>query len=409
MKKTKAAVKVGITNWGITLARGGSEKAVCALANELKSRSYNVSLYCNTNGHPDMTPVYPLKKDIHIIDLNLQDTQSSILHARQRLLSENLDVLLLFFSGPEVLSYPIILFNSGIPLIYAERSTPAAVRGKHASPSDHTACIAAMDRIVLLSEKFRASYPEYVQPRISIIPNSVVIPPTSARPDQASQSGYVLITVGRQVPLKQFHLLLTAFAGLAPHFPDWRLAHYGEGPLGEHDKELAEKLGIADRVDFMGMSDDICQIYAETHLFCLPSAFEGCSNALLEAQAAGLPCVGFVDAPGVNAFIKHGETGLLASEMNAESLAESLYLLMSRPSLRKSMGERAREEMTQYSPQAIYDQWEQLINDVISLKGRTRLMGKLPETTEDRVEAVLKGLLLRHETAFPCDSQCPES
>lgn len=65
----------------------------------------------------------------------------------------------------------------------------------------------------------------------------------------------------------------------------------GQGEDLEKVRDLAKKEGIEREVRFLGLRNDVCQILQAMDVFVFPSRFEGLSIALLEAQAAGLPCV----------------------------------------------------------------------------------------------------------------------
>jgi glycosyltransferase involved in cell wall biosynthesis len=65
----------------------------------------------------------------------------------------------------------------------------------------------------------------------------------------------------------------------------------GQGPLQDEDMELADKLGVGDRVVLAGYRTDVKDFYDMADIFVLPSYQEGLSVALMEAMASGLPCV----------------------------------------------------------------------------------------------------------------------
>ncbi len=73
--------------------------------------------------------------------------------------------------------------------------------------------------------------------------------------------------------------------------PQLRLLLVGDGPERERLEELADKLHLSSSVLFLGERDDVPKILWASDLFLLPSFFEGLPRALVEAQAAGLPCL----------------------------------------------------------------------------------------------------------------------
>lgn len=97
--------------------------------------------------------------------------------------------------------------------------------------------------------------------------------------------------VGRFSAVKNHGFLLDAFAALKEARPDAKLALAGRGPLEEQVRKHACDLGISDDVLFLGIRDDIPRLMQAFDVFAFPSQYEGQPVALLEAQAAGLPCV----------------------------------------------------------------------------------------------------------------------
>ena len=102
---------------------------------------------------------------------------------------------------------------------------------------------------------------------------------------------HVIGHVGRMVDVKNQDFLLRAFALYCMVEPAAQLLLIGSGPLDEKLHTLASELGIENNVRFMGACRNIAQLYAAMDVFVMPSLYEGLSMALLEAQAAGLPCV----------------------------------------------------------------------------------------------------------------------
>lgn len=72
---------------------------------------------------------------------------------------------------------------------------------------------------------------------------------------------------------------------------DYHLILLGEGPLVEDTRKLAEELGVADRVHFLGNHKNIADYYQAMDYFVYPSRYEGMPGTIVEAQASGLPCL----------------------------------------------------------------------------------------------------------------------
>lgn len=94
--------------------------------------------------------------------------------------------------------------------------------------------------------------------------------------------------VGRFMTPKNHGFLLELFAQLPP---DTRLLLVGDGELRQQTEQLAEQLHIRDRVIFAGLRTDVDRMLQAMDVFVFPSLYEGLPLSIVEAQAAGLPCL----------------------------------------------------------------------------------------------------------------------
>ena len=166
---------------------------------------------------------------------------------------------------------------------------------------------------------------------------------------------------------------------------------------------MIRNLGLARRVELPGMVPNMAQYYSNSDLFCIPSRYEGFPRVLLEAHNFGLPAVGFASCPGTNEIIIHGENGLLAEEMTAESLAAQLAMLMRDGDVRRRFGQRARELCSRYAPEPVYDQWEALLRETAACKDNTRLQSLPPLTEQEQAQARLREILCRPTPVTRCN------
>jgi colanic acid/amylovoran biosynthesis glycosyltransferase len=162
----------------------------------------------------------------------------------------------------------------------------------------------------------------------------------SRSPQGAPEEALAVLCVGRLVPRKGQAVLLEALTQLGPGVT---VTFLGSGPAGADLDEMAERLGVADRVIFAGArgQDDIPLLLDAHDVLCLPSFAEGVPVVLMEAMAAGLPVVATTIA-GVPELVTDGVSGLLIPPGRADVLAGALRLLASDPDLRGRLSESGR-------------------------------------------------------------------
>ena len=102
---------------------------------------------------------------------------------------------------------------------------------------------------------------------------------------------WVIGHVGRFYEQKNHRFLLEIFQQVHQRDPEAILLLVGVGPLQQEMAQRAVELGIAEKVLMTGNRDDVPELLAAMDVFALPSLFEGLPVTLIEAQAAGLPCV----------------------------------------------------------------------------------------------------------------------
>lgn len=176
----------------------------------------------------------------------------------------------------------------------------------------------------------------------------------------------VVLLVGRIVA----HKGIEHFIEAARYLPDVQFLVAGEGTHLESMEHLAQRLGVADRVRFLGRisQESLPKVYAVCDVFVLPSVsrLEAFGIVALEAMATGKPVV-VADIPGVREVIEDGVEGLLTDPINPQDLADKVRRLLDDPSLRREMGRRGREKvLASFTTEAVADQVLQVYQDVLA-------------------------------------------
>lgn len=154
-----------------------------------------------------------------------------------------------------------------------------------------------------------------------------------------SKSPVRLVMVARLSHWKDQPTLLQALAGLTDL--EWRLDLVGDGPLRGDLEVLVQRLGLTERVTFLGFRRDVPAQIANAQVFLLITKWEGFPRSILEAMRAGLPVIAS-DVGGVQESVVDGTTGFVVPRGDAVVLRERLRELITNSALRVQMGEAGR-------------------------------------------------------------------
>jgi glycosyltransferase involved in cell wall biosynthesis len=190
---------------------------------------------------------------------------------------------------------------------------------------------------------------------VTVLPNAVALPNLSVR--ELHPQAKVILSLGRVGQRKGSFDLISAFARLAPRYPEWRLICAGDGAV-EEVRSHAERLGVAERVSVPGWLDVQAtqRSLAEATLFALPSYAEGLPMALLEAMSWRLA---IITSPvgGIPQVIEHEANGLLVTPGDVEALLGSLERLMTDVPERERLAAAARGTIeSRFSREHMLDQ-----------------------------------------------------
>lgn len=176
--------------------------------------------------------------------------------------------------------------------------------------------------------------------------------------------------VGRLAPWKGQHVFLRAFAAAFGGGQTYGVliggALFGEDGYASELRDLADSLGIADRVEFTGHVDDVAaqldRLHVLVHCSTIPEPF---GQVVIEGMAAGLPVIA-ADAGGPAEIIDHGRTGVLVPPNDVEALAVALERLAGDRKTRQSAGNAATAASGRYSPHQINSMVRRIQREVLS-------------------------------------------
>lgn len=157
-------------------------------------------------------------------------------------------------------------------------------------------------------------------------------------------TAFVVLYAGRLSPEKGVTYLLQALRQV-----DQPLVALivGNGPLRSTLEQEAARLGIADRVRFVGLQTEMATWLHASDAFVLPSLLEGLPVSLLEAGALAKPMIATA-VGGVPELIRHSQTGLLVPPGDVPALTQAIQRLHASAELRQQLGQAAQQQVTQF-------------------------------------------------------------
>jgi len=160
-----------------------------------------------------------------------------------------------------------------------------------------------------------------------------------------SPEAFVFGTVGRLAPTKGLGFLIEAFSIVKKDIPSAELILLGNGPCREELERQASKTSCPDSIHFLGHRDHIEQLYRAMDVFVLSSVAEGMPRAILEAMAAGVPCIA-TEVGGIPEIFPSRDVGRLVPARDSNALAAGMIDLAQTPAGRlQQLAEKANERV----------------------------------------------------------------
>lgn len=144
----------------------------------------------------------------------------------------------------------------------------------------------------------------------------------------------LILSIGEMIERKNHEVIVRALAEVQN--PNVYYAICGKGPLREHLEQLANELGVGDRVKFLGFRKDIPELCNTADISAFPSRIEGLGLAGIEAMAAGVPLVSS-NVHGILDYVIDGKTGYALNPEDVDGFAKAISKLADDENLRNDM------------------------------------------------------------------------
>jgi glycosyltransferase involved in cell wall biosynthesis len=213
--------------------------------------------------------------------------------------------------------------------------------------------------------------------KLAVIPNAVEIPAETSADNPADRDrllaefdippgSRIVGFAGRLAPQKRVKDIVWAMQVLQQLRDRVYLLLIGDGPERTSLVELAKHVGCDHLVRFAGHRDDAARLIGLMNVFWLASDFEGMSNSIMEAMAAGVPVVAS-DIPPNRELVVDGQTGFLVKVGDGVGMAQFADRILADPALAQRLGEAGRERMrTEFSVEKMVSRHAELYRQVVA-------------------------------------------
>ena len=344
---------------------GGAERVMVNLASNFANEGDNVILI--TSFKDSWEYPYSTKIKRYILEENktfrskIKRNIFRILELRKVLKVESPDCIVSFMAEP---NYRAIIASHGLKIktIISVRNDPnkeypgkiGNLLGKKLLP--------LADGCVFQTSEAQRWFPKKLQDKSQIIFNAVKEDFFEINRQVVKNT---IVTCGRLEEQKNHKMLINAFELVLKKHPDAKLMIYGEGKLRSDLTELIKSKGIEQNVLLCGNSNNVPEVLSKAEIFVLSSDYEGMPNALMEALAAGVPCIS-TDCPcgGPKSLITDKVNGRLISIKNEQQLANVLVELLDNKEMATGLGTEAQKRAFEFSPTKIYETWHKYVKFV---------------------------------------------
>ncbi len=224
-------------------------------------------------------------------------------------------------------------FTEGVDFL--KRSVYRIIEQYMARYATRIICVSQYDYVLAVN----AGIPKH---KITQIYNGISVTPQNAMPSVAKTNK----PVPRAVMIARFggqkdHLTLLRAMKLVPKM---QLDLVGDGPKLGEVQTAADRLGLTNRIRYLGYRTDVVETLQAADVFCLISNYEGFPYTTLEAMREGLPTV-VSNVGGAGEAVVDGKTGFLIEKGNIDVLARRLEFLTTSAAARVCMGSAARKRL----------------------------------------------------------------
>lgn len=351
-----------------TMNGGGAERVGVMLANGFAQHKHNICIV--TDIHQERT--YELDDRVKILPLNpksenkIKKWGGAVLNIRKYVKREKPDVVIGIMALCSFVARMACL-GTKTPVVMTEHDAYQRIPSESLTKMQYFSKY-YLNRIYPCVTVLTKADQEFINNRLK---NTVVMPnPSTFLPIEGDlKKEKILLAAGRvsNWHYKGFDLLIEAWSKIAHKFPDWKLQIAGDGKSSDFDylSNLAKKMGVINRIDFLGYRTDMLQLYQKAAIYVLGSRSEGLPMVVIEAMSQGCAVVAIENFGRTKEIITSKKEGLLCKMEDTNDLAEKMAEMIRNDEYRQDVQKNSIERSKYYSLDHIITMWENLIQKLI--------------------------------------------
>lgn len=340
-------MKFIISTNGIEAGSGGAQKVVSLLSSELAEQGHQVMLILYNDRSKEEYRLSD-KVQVHVLPKNKKNKNKLEYYIEKLKVLRNLvlkfapDAIIPFLSEPTLYLFLATRFTKyNRKIVTTVRNNPKIFPKKKRIRIRNNLLIAFNRACMVQNEKQKNYFPKFIQQKTFILPNPVSDELLHCQNKKGEITRFV--TLGRLNEQKNQHMLIQSFAKAAEGKRTIQLDIFGDGELKEELHNLIQKFNMEHQIHLCGITNDVKKALEEHDAFIMTSNFEGMPNALIEAMAAGLPCISTNCPTGPSDLIINKKNGILIDMNDITACTEAINYYIEHKEEAHAFGELAKQ------------------------------------------------------------------
>lgn len=350
------------------LCDGGAQRVIALISSQMAREGHNVSLLLFSRNSKE----YSVDEKVNILSLgnNFQEYSNiskwkRMMMIRKIIKKNHTEVAIGFLEG----GYALFLssFGMNIKKIASSRIDPKIILTEKGMR-------AKLDRIwfknadaVVVQTRSQVKHAKNAGwAKMTVIANPISDSALCGNGHIYREECKKIIMVGRLATQKNYFMALDAMMIVCNKHPEIILNIFGKGNKEEEILKKIEEKKLCKNVFLNDWTQTVQKEYEQHDIFLLTSDFEGMPNALMEAMAAGLPCISTNCDTGPSDLIDDGENGIIVPVGDVETLANRIMYVAENTAIERArMGQKAYQKMkNSFNIRTITREWVDLFSEL---------------------------------------------